>query len=91
MWKRGKKLKLEKGRLGRVYKIKAKVFMAKMEELKQRISAMANRVKRHANKQKQLEQNRLFDTNQRLSFFPWNIKGGNGETLPLDPEDTTKF
>ena len=71
MWKRGKKG--EKRRLDRVYsyKIKANVFKATMEELKQRISAKANRVKRHSNKQKQFEQNRLFATNQRLlSFFP---------------------
>ena len=62
-----------------------------MEELEQRISAKANRVKRHSNKQKQFEHNRLFATNQRLLSFFRNVKGGNGETLPLDPEDTTKF
>ena len=51
VWKRGKKG--EKRRLDRVYKIKANVFKATMGELKQRISAKANRVKRHSNKQKQ--------------------------------------
>ena len=57
--------------------------MTKMEELKQRINARANRVKRHANKQKQFEQNRLFATNQRLLFFfPRNIKGGNWRNTP---------
>ena len=81
VWRTGKEA--EKRRLDRVYKIKAKGFKATMEELKQRISAKTNRVKRYFNRQKQ------FTTNQRQFFR--NIKGEDGETLPPDPEDTTRF
>lgn len=92
VWHRGQwrgKKEGEKKTLNRVYKIKAKGFKVTMEEMKQRITAKANRVKRYSNRQKQYEQNRLFSTNQK-QFFK-SLLGDHGTTSAPEPDEATKF
>ena len=60
-----------------------------MEELKQRITAKANKVKQYDNRIKQFQDNRNFETNQGRFFK--NLEGKEERTKPLNPEDATAF
>ena len=60
-----------------------------MEELKQRITAKANKVKQYDNRIKQFQDNRNFETNQGRFFK--NLEGKEERTKPLSAEDATAF
>ena len=60
-----------------------------MEELKQRITAKATKVKRYDNRIKQFQDNRNFQTNQGRFFK--NLEGKEERTKPPNDEDATAF
>ena len=60
-----------------------------MEELKQRITAKANKVKQYDNRIKQFQDNRNFETNQGRFFK--NLEGKEERTKPPNAEDATAF
>ena len=60
-----------------------------MEELKQRITAKATKVKRYDNRIKQFQDNRNFQTNQGRFFK--NLEGKEERTKPPNAEDATAF
>ena len=60
-----------------------------MEELKQRITAKATKVRRYDNRIKQFRDNRNFQTNQGRFFK--NLKGKEERTTPPNAEDATAF
>ena len=61
-WKKDKKI--EKDWLDQKYGLRRKGFTLVIEELKQRITAKATKVKRYDNRMKQFQNNRNFETNQ---------------------------
>ena len=58
----------EKEDLDRRYKLKAKGFNTVIEELKQRVVAKSSKVKRYANRIRQFQENRNFQTDQGKFF-----------------------
>ena len=60
-----------------------------MEELKQRITAKATKVKQYGNRIKQFQDNRNFQTNQGRFFK--NLEGKTERTKPPNAEDATAF
>ena len=86
-WKKGKNK--EKDLLDQKYRLKRKEFTLVMEELKQRITAKATKVKRYDNKMKQFQDNRNFQTNQGRFFK--NREGDEERTKPPNGEDATVF
>ena len=86
-WKNAKSY--EKEILERKYKIKVKGFQVVIEELKQRISSKAVKIRRYSERISQFEQNRLFNTNQKQFFR--NLDGDTGESLPPNPDEAIAF
>ena len=86
-WKRGKKR--DKDELDRKYKLKSKGFTLVMEELKQRITAKATKVKRYDNRIKQFQDNRDFRTNQGRFFK--RLEGGDERTIQPNAAEATRF
>ena len=66
-----------------------KRFTLVMEELKERITAKATKVKQYDNRIKQFQDNSNFQTNQGRFFK--NVKGKEEKTKPLNAEDATAF
>ena len=60
-----------------------------MEELKQRITAKATKVRRYDNRIRQFRDNRNFQTNQGRFFK--NLKGKEERTTQPNAEDATAF
>ena len=60
-----------------------------MEELKQRLTAKATKVRQYDNRIKQFQDNRNFQTNQGRFFK--NLKGKEERTTPPNAEDATAF
>ena len=60
-----------------------------MEELKQRITVKATKVKWNDNRIKQFQGNKNFETNQGRFFK--NLEGKEESTKPLNAEDATAF
>ena len=60
-----------------------------MEELKQRMTAKATKVKQYDNRIKQFQDNRNFQTNRRRFFK--NLEGKEERTKPPNAEDATSF
>ena len=86
--------KMEKGQekkdwLDQKYGLRRKGFTLVMEELKQRITAKANKVKQYDNRIKQFQDNRNFETNQGRFFK--NLEGKEERTKPPNAEDATAF
>ena len=86
-WKKYKKK--EKDWLDQKYGLRRKGFTLVMEELKQRITAKANKVKQYDNRIKQFQDNRNFETNQGRFFK--NLEGKEERTKPPNAEDATAF
>ena len=87
-WKNGiAKLKCE---LNRKYKIKAKGFNSVIEELKQRISAKALKLKRDKLRVKQHRQNSTFKNNQKALYDELDGKMRQEQVIP-DPEEAIKL
>ena len=86
-WKKDKKK--EKDWLDQKYGLRRKGFTLVMEELKQRITAKATKVKRYDNRIKQFPDNRHFLTNQERFFK--NLEGKEERTKPPNAEDATAF
>ena len=57
-----------KERLYEKYKLKKRELKVVIEELKQRVTAKKEKVKRYDNRNEQFQQNRLFQNNQRRLF-----------------------
>ena len=86
-WKKDKKK--EKDWLDQKYGLRRKGFTLVMEELKQRITAKATKVKQYDNMIKQFQDNRNFETNQGRFFK--NLEGKEERTKPPNAEDATAF
>ena len=86
-WKKDKKK--EKDWLDQKYGLRRKGFTLVMEELEQRITAKATKVKRYDNRIKQFQDNRNFETNQERFFK--NLEGKEERTKPPNAEDATAF
>ena len=71
------------------YGLRRKVFTLVMEELKQRITAKATKVKRYDKKIKQFQGNMNFETNQGRFFKI--LEGKEERTKPPNAEDATAF
>ena len=81
--------KKEKDWLDQKYGLRRKGFSLVVEELKQRITAKATKVKRYDNMIKQFQDNRNFETNQ--GRFSKNLEGKEERTKPPNAEDATAF
>ena len=86
-WKNDKNK--EKDLLDQKYGLRRKGFSLVMEELKQRITTKATKVKRYGNRIKQFQDNRNFQTNQGRFFK--NLEGKKERTKPPNAEDATAF
>ena len=86
-WKKDKKK--EKDWLDQKYGLRRKGFTLVMEELKQRITAKATKVKRYDKKIKQFQGNMNFETNQGRFFKI--LEGKEERTKPPNAEDATAF
>ena len=86
-WKNDKNK--EKDWLDQKYGLRRKGFTLVMEELKQRITAKATKVKQYDNRIKQFQDNRNFETNQGRFFK--NLEGKEERTKPPNAEDATAF
>ena len=86
-WKEDKEI--EKDWLDKKYGLRRKGFTLVMEELKQRITAKATKVKQYDNRIKQFQDNRNFETNQGRFFK--NLEGKEERTKPPNAEDATAF
>ena len=81
--------KKEKDWLDLKYGLRKKGFTLVMEELKQRITVKATKVKRNDNRIKQFQGNKNLETNQGRFFK--NLEGKEESTKPLNAEDATAF
>ena len=79
----------EKDWLDQRYGLRRKWFTLIMEELKQRITAKATKVKRYDNRIIQFQDNGNFHTNQRRFFK--NLEGNEERKKPRYAEDATAF
>ena len=86
-WKNDKNK--EKDLLDQKYGLRRKGFTQVIEELKQRITAKASKVKRYDNRTKQFQNNRNFQTNQGRFFK--TLEGKEKRTKPPNAEDATAF
>ena len=86
-WKKDKNK--EKNLLHQKYRLTRKGFTLVMEELKQKITAKASKVKQYNSRIKQLQDNRNFQTNQGRFFK--NLEGKKERTKPPNAEDATAF
>jgi len=79
-----------KNRLYRKYDVKKKGLALVMEELKQRVTAKKEKIKRYESRNAQFQQNRLFQNNQKRLFeMLEGIERGNDD-IP-EPENTNTF
>ena len=86
-WKNDKNK--EKDLLDQKYGLRRKGVTLVMEELKQRITAKATKVKRYGNRIKEFQDNRNFQTNHgKLSK---NLEGKEERTKPPNAENATEF
>lgn len=76
--------------LEKKYRLKTKTVEVVIEELKQRIVAIANRIKRYSDRIKQYQQNRMFNNNQSRLYDTLERKSEREEVLP-DTEESKKF
>ena len=72
------------------YKIKAKGFNTVIEELQQRISAKALKLKRYKSRLKQYRQTGTFKNNQKALYEELDGKMRQGLVMP-DAEESIKF
>ena len=79
----------EKDLLDLKYGLRRKRFTLVMEELKQRITAKATKVKQSDKRIKQFQDHRNFQTKQ--GRFLKNLEGKEERTKPSNAEDTTAF
>ena len=86
-WKNDKSK--EKDLQDQKYGLRRKGFKLVKEELKQRITAKATKVKRYDNRINQFQDNRNFQTNQGRFFK--NLEGKEERTKPPNAEDATAF
>ena len=86
-WKNDKNK--EKDLLDQKYGLRRKGFTLAMEELKQRKTAKATKVKRYNNRIKLFQDNRNFQANQGRFFK--NLEGKEERTKPPNAEDATAF
>ena len=78
--------------LERKYRISLKVFGIVIEELKQRILAIAvKKVTRYQERVDRFRQNRMFQNNQRQFYRELNQEGERCDDDQLDAEESTKF
>ena len=87
IWKKDKKK--EKDWLDQKYGLRRKGFTLVMEELKQRITAKATKVKLYDNRIKQFYHNQNFVTNQGRFFK--NLESKEERTKPPNAEDPIAF
>ena len=79
----------EKESLDQKYRLRRKGFTSVMEELKQRITAKATKVKRYDKRIKQVQDNRNFHNNQGKIFK--NLESDEERTKPPNAEEATAF
>ena len=77
-------------KLEKQYNIKRKGFQTVLEELKQRLTATAAKIKRYEDRVKQYQQNRLFENNQKRFYEEIQSKTRKYEEIP-DREETKAF
>ena len=87
-WKKDKKRKKEK--LRKKYRIKVKGFKVVIEEMKQRISAKSEKLRRYGARGKQYSQNKFFRCNQKALYQ--ELRGKERSTpVPPNAEEAKKF
>ena len=69
-------------KLEKKYNIKKKGFQPVLEELKQRLTATAAKIKRYEDRVKQYQQNRLFKNNQKRFYEEIQSKTRKNEEIP---------
>ena len=74
----------------RKYKIETKGVAVVIEELKQRISAKAHKIKRYNDRILQYQQNRLFEVNQRQFYKELDDSQGSDQPTP-DANEAREF
>jgi len=79
------------GRLERKYGIRVKTLNVVIEELKQRIVAIAAKVKRYQGRIDRFRQNRMFQNNQRQFYRELNQEGETSNDDKPDAEESKKF
>ena len=77
-------------KMERRYNIKRKGYQQVIEELKQRLIAMAAKLKRYDDRVKQYQQNRLFDNNQK-AFYKEIQNESHGENEIPNEEEARNF
>ena len=75
----------------RKYSIKVKTLGVVIEELKQKIVAIAAKVKRYQEKVDRFRQKRMFHNNQRQFYRELNQEGERCDDDPPDAEESKKF
>ena len=78
-------------RLERKYSINVKTLSVVIEELKQRIVAIAGKVRRYQGRVDSFRQNRMFQNNQRQFYRELNQEGERSEDIQPDAEESKKF
>ena len=76
--------------LGRQYRTKKKGLNLVIEELKQRVTAKAAKIKRYENRIEQFRQNRMFQKNQRRLFEQLERQERQDDVIP-DAEESRQF
>lgn len=79
-----------RNQLWRNYKIETKGVAVVIEELKQRISAKAHKIKRYNDRILQYQQNRLFEVNQRQFYKELDDSQGSDQPTP-DANEAREF
>ena len=77
--------------LERKYSIRVKTLGVVIEELKQRIVAIAAKVRRYQKRVDRFRKNRMFQNNQRKFYREVNQKGERCDDDQPDPEESKKF
>ena len=68
--------------LGKMYKVKEKGITTVIEELKQSLTAKAEKITRYENRTKQFKQNWLFEENQRRFYSEIEGKSNRSAAVP---------
>ena len=77
--------------LERKYSIRSKILGIVIEELKQRIVAIAAKVRRYQERVEKFRQNRMFQNNQRQFYRELNQEGEKCDDDQPDAEESKKF
>ena len=78
-------------RLERKYSIRVKRLNVVIEEFKQRITAIAAKVRRYQGRVDSYRQNRLFENNQRQSYKELDLEEERCDDDQLVAEESKKF